>query len=572
MRPGIQFPALLLLQAVWLLAPGLLAGLELHRRRVISGPLVVPVAAVAGGVLGYAAVWAYFGNRQVHGVGTAFSYATLAIAVLAGVLIVVSPAHRRLVRTVDVAAPLALLYLVSLFYSSLTFGCSVTAEVTTPEALCHLTGPTGDNILPLIFANSVHHGNPHELIWGWQQSARPPLQSGVVLLQTPLTQRPGWQNTSYLSVAILLQVLWVPVTWALGRALRLSGRGLAILLTMCFFSGFYLFNSVFTWPKLLAASLALTAFALFFFERAGWWTWGLGGLAAGEALVAHTGVAFALLPMGVFLLLRRYRRHWRLYALAGLLAIVVLVPWQLYQKVYDPPGDGLLKLHLAGGLASRADQRTFGQLLHDNYTQPSPVTILENKLNNVTQLVAVPNDSRPLDGTGITASMRDQEFRYTVFALGLFNLGWLALLMRRTRDRLRESIDLDRLTLMLILAGLGMLAWIVIMFGPPQAITVVFQNSYATMMLLFIPLGAAMKALPRRVLYPALAVQAGYAVVIWMATVWWHHILHPSYVGLTVLSGVAALALLAVVHRWHPPVEPPHEVPAEPPSTAAVPA
>ncbi len=570
MRPGIQFPALLLLQAAWLLAPGLLAGLELHRRRVISGPLVVPIAAVVGCVFGYAAVWAYFGNRQVHGVGTAFSITTLAIAVIALVLIVLSPAHRRLIRTVDVAAPLALLYLVSLFYTSLTFGCSVTAEVTTPNVLCHLTGPTGDNILPLIFANSVHHGNPHELIWGWQQSARPPLQSGVVLMQTPLTQRPGWQNTSYLAVAILLQVLWVPATWAIGRALRLTGRGLAIVLTMCLFSGFYLFNSVFTWPKLLAASLALTAFALFFFERASWWTWGLGGLAAAESLVAHTGVVFALLPMAVFLLLRRYRRPWRLYALAGVLAVVVLVPWQLYQKVYDPPGDGLLKLHLAGGLRVQGRPRTFGQLFHDNYTQPSPATIVENKLNNVTQLVAVPNDSRPLDGTGITASMRDQEFRYTVFALGLFHLGWFALLIRSTRRRLRETLDLGRLNFMLILAGLGMLAWIVIMYGPPQAITVVFQNSYATMMLLFIALGAAMTALPRRVLYPALALQAGYAAVIWMATVWWHHILHPSYVGLTVLAGAAVLALLAVLPRWRP-AEPPAEVPAEPPS-AAVPA
>jgi hypothetical protein len=570
MRPGIQFPALLFVQAAWLLAPGLLAGLELARRRIINSYFVVPVAAVVGCASGYAGVWAYLGNRRVAGIGAAFSITTIVIAGLAAALVVLSPAHRRLLRTVDVAVPLALLYLVSLFYCGVTFGCSVTTDVTSAAGLCHLTEPTGDNILPMIFANSVHHGDPHQIIWTWQQSARPPLQSGVVLMQTAVTQRSGWQLTSYLSVAILLQVLWVPALWAMGRSLRLTGRGLAIVTALCLFSGFFLFNSVFTWPKLLAAALAVTAFGLFFFERAGGWTWALGGLAAAEALLAHTGVVFALIPMGVALLLRRYRQHWRRYAVAGLIAVIMLVPWQLYQRLYDPPGDGLLKLHLAGGLASASDHRSFGQLLHDNYTQPSPGFIAKEKLENVTTLFGWPHDPRPLYGKGVTATLRAQEFRYTVAALGVFHLGWLVLLMRRSRRRLAEQVDLGRLKLMLILAGFAFGAWVLIMYGPPQAITAPFQNSYATMMLLYIPLGAAMTVLPRRVLWPVLAVQIGYGAAVWVGAVWWHHILHPSYVILGGLAGAATLTLLAALHRWQPD-EPQDDVLAEPPPVTVSP-
>jgi hypothetical protein len=175
-----------------------------------------------------------------------------------------------------------------------------------------------------------------------------------------------------------------------------------------------------------------------------------------------------------------------------------------------------------------------------------------------------------LYGKGFTATLRAQEFRYTVAAIGVFHLGWLVLLMRRTRRRLAEQVALGRLKLMLIMACFAIGAWVLIMYGPPQAITAPFQNSYATMMLLYIPLGAAMTVLPRRILWPVLAVQIGYGAVVWVGAVWWHHILHPSYVVLGGLAGAATLALLAMLHRWRPD-EPPADAPVEPPPATVAP-
>jgi hypothetical protein len=151
----------------------------------------------------------------------------------------------------------------------------------------------------------------------------------------------------------------------------------------------------------------------------------------------------------------------------------------------------------------------------------------------------------------------------------LFHLGWLALLLRSTRRRLAEFVDLARLKLMLTLAGFATLIWVLIEYGPPQAITVIFANSYATVMLMFAALGVAMTALPRRVLWPVLAVQVGYATVIWVIAVWWNHIRHPSYIGLSALAFAAVLALLGAVYRWSPS-EPAADIGVDPPATREV--
>src|SRR5262249_46660259 len=158
----------------------------------------------------------------------------------ASLLIAVRRQDRRALRALDIAGPLLLLYLVTLVYSSLTFSCSVTADVVDSNQLCHIHGLTGDNQLPQIFADNIYHGTPKAITWTWHGSDRPPLQAGAVLLQTPLTQAAGWHISSYVPLAILMQVFWVPAVWTLGRSLGLSGRRLVVLLALCLVSGFML--------------------------------------------------------------------------------------------------------------------------------------------------------------------------------------------------------------------------------------------------------------------------------------------------------------------------------------------
>jgi hypothetical protein len=565
-RLGLLLAPLLFVQAVWFLAPGLLAGVVLLRRRMIAAHYVVPAAGLVGCLLGYAAFWIYFLNRTA---GEAYTVITALAGLGAAAVIVFRRADRQLLRTLDVAGPLVLLYLVTLFYNGVTFACSVTPTVVDAggpidvNQYCHLNNFTGDNVLPQIFANNIVHGHPRATTWTFQGSDRPPLQAGVTFMQAPLTLLPGWRIAGYQLIATLLQALWVPALWALCRSLRLSGQRLVLVLTLCIFSGFFFFNSIFTWPKLLAAALLMIAFGIFFFEKeltpA---TAGIAGAAIGASMLAHAGVIFTLIPMGVALLLRRYRPNLKLAALAAAIVVVLLGPWQLYTSKYDPPGNRLLKWHLAGVID--VDNRTVGQALRDAYTQVPVTTILEYKGQNLTALVGWQRKPEYLYGHGHTSIVRDDEIRYVAYSLGIFNLGLLALLLRPIRRRLREAVDMSRLKLMLAVVGGSMLVWVALIYLPGNTVT--FQGSYATMMLIFAALGAVISLFPRNVLRALVALQLAYFAVIWVGAVWRLDVLHRTSVGVSLVGVAALLACLELLRRRMPadPGEPVSAAPAAP--------
>ncbi|GAB3852041.1 hypothetical protein GCM10027610_079640 [Dactylosporangium cerinum] len=307
MRSSILLVPLLLAQALWLLAPGLLAGLLLAGRDRIPAHLVVPVAGLVGCVSGYAVLWAFFGAHRLGNVAVAgFAAAALVSAAWIGV----RPTLRAALLRLDVAAPLGLMLLLTLGYSAITFSCTAGPGAGSVNAFCHLNGFTGDNILPQIFADNIHHGDPRTVTWDWQGSDRPPLQSGVQLLQAPLTESASWRIISYEVLTVLLQAMWLPALWGLFRALKVSTHTFAVVAAGCACTGLFFFNSVFTWPKLLPAALVVLTCGVWFFDRReprpnqpNHWSWAIGGLAAGAAMVAHSGVVFTLVPIVVALLL-----------------------------------------------------------------------------------------------------------------------------------------------------------------------------------------------------------------------------------------------------------------------------
>jgi hypothetical protein len=366
----------------------------------------------------------------------------------------------------------------------------------------------------------------------------------VQLLQAPLTESRSWRVLSYEVLTVLLQAMWLPALWGLLRALKVSTRTFALVAAMCACTGLFFFNSVFTWPKLLPAALVVLACGVWFFDRRGPWTWVIGGLAAGAAMVAHGGVVFTLVPIGVALLLPRHRPPWTSLAVAAAAALVMLAPWQAYQRLYDPPGDRLLKMHLAG--MPLPDERSLGELLRTRYGDDGISGTAANKTANVTTVLGAQNVQYHLLGKGRTGIVRDEEFRYLILCFGAFTLGWLVLLTRRGRRRVREAADPDRLRLVFGLAGASLLLWILLMYGP--ATTHLHQGSYATMLLLFAGLGVLFSVLPTWVTRIGLAVQVAYWAVIWVAAVWRGHHLHWGYLA---VSFVASAGLAGTLYRLH---------------------
>jgi hypothetical protein len=362
---------------------------------------------------------------------------------------------------------------------------------------------------------------------GWHSSDRPPLQSGLILLQLPLAYLLGDARVYSIVVGIALQTAWVPAAWSFWSAAGLTRRAAGVALLFVVLSGFALINTTFAWPKMLAAALTLFAIAVAFFDRgAAGQPLSVGrtillGLSAALATLAHGGVAFMLLPMAIALLLPRWYPGLSRLAIGAAVYVAVLFPWALYQKYFDPPGTKLLKLHLAGNnnegdTETWHDDRPLWQNLLAAYKDAGARQVLRNRLANVQVLFTAATDQYswppheepetwPADATGF----RRCDFLALFWSLGLLNVGWLVALAHRWQrsDALAPSSG----RAMLLLGVASIVAWIVILFGPGG--TVIHQGSYATFLLLFTTLAAWLTALPGR--WPVVLLAAQGALFGW---------------------------------------------------------
>ena len=230
---------------------------------------------------------------------------------------------------------------------------------------------TVDNWLSLFFADMLVAGEIRRpMLAEWQSSDRPPLQVGTFLIFRPLmSSLPGlvYQASSTWAQTLLL----LPLSLLLTHTKR---HAHALTLLMLGLSPLVFLNGLFVWPKLFAGAFCAIFHLSLFADadeerlRRDVFT----GAAAGFALLSHGGAAFALFGSSLaFLVLpsplarpsasdgrapeaapkRTRLDYWhatlRLLRVAPVTA-TLLVPWILYQRFVDPPGDRLIKWHFAG--------------------------------------------------------------------------------------------------------------------------------------------------------------------------------------------------------------------------------
>ena len=341
---------------------------------------LIPIVAVAGvAALGYLAFWCYFASPLF---GRGFSWAVL----IASAVILLVPAQTDEGGN-EMGPPLALACFIGLGFVSLTclFDDAPFSYLAAHRFTMNL--PV-DNEIPRLFADRLWSGqSPKQLIGDWLSSDRPPLQTGWLLLTRPIFAALGIDvDTASSAGGVWFQLMWVPAMWAILRRFGASPRESAALIAATAFTGFLLFFTVYTWPKLGAAALVLGMFVLWTpesDEAAGAGRYAAGGICAALGWLAHGGVAFSLLgfaPLGLVSLLGE-RRAWRRWLVAGTAFAVIAAPWVAYQKYYEPPGNRLLKWHLAGVIPP--DSRSFGETLVDGYRQLGWHGALANRLNNL---------------------------------------------------------------------------------------------------------------------------------------------------------------------------------------------
>jgi hypothetical protein len=486
-------------------------GMWLAVVRRLSGRSIVPehwvplAGAAAVAVAGYLCFWAFFA-RPVLGQCLSGGLLILAFA----------DAFRGEGESEGIAPEVlsvaAMALLIGLFYVALLnlFPSNLSYNELASNRWQNLPG---DNYLPQQFASDAYRGET--LRWpqdGWLSSDRPPLQSCWMLLTwAPLALLRLDDLTAGGTAALWFQLLWVFAAYALMRDLGLS-RGAACKWTAAFaLCGFFILNSVFTWPKLSAAAFCLGSFALWVFPRKGpeaRYAVQVGGMMAALALLSHGGAAFSLIAM-VPWLVTRLRGRCVSWAVAVGLFLVLMLPWMAFQKFYAPPANRLLKWHLAGQID--IDSRGTWQTLKDSYSGKSLRELMDVRVSNLeTQLPEYKMWWTDF-GPRYVRDKRSNEFFHLLPALTWWELGILALPIALFRRRLGPGWR-AQLTLF-AWAAATLVVWCLLMFIPRSA--VVHQGSYALPMALFAVLSAWFECAGAWVFLPILALQGATFFTVW---------------------------------------------------------
>ncbi len=420
-----------------------------------------------------------------------------------------------------------------------------------------------DNQIPTLLADRIRAGVPtHQLIGDWNGSDRPPLQSGWILLNDMLLSRLGI-DADVLSFAagVVAQLLWIPSLYALLRVVGVRERAALVAVLFTASTGTVLTNTIYTWPKVFSAALAACALTVLIEavrrRRTPVLSCALAATLFTLAVLAHGAAAFAVPAVAVLVVLTLRPRAWqtasRGMSAAAASAVATYAPWFAFQRFYDPPGDRLLKWHLAGVIP--IDGRSLLEALVDAYSRMSVADYLAARWRNLTRIVN-------LDlGVGLgsfseaaVGARRAHEYLDTSIALSIGGtlLVLMAIGLLLHRIRCGNVPALWRRTGWLVVLMLPcLLFWSLALFSGGS--TVVHTGSHLWILIL-LAVPAAWLASAR----PWLAAVAWVMQLALMLAVYLPFFgvsaLRPSGMatlgtGLAILGGVAWLALRRPVHR-----------------------
>nr|WP_315429384.1 hypothetical protein [uncultured Albidiferax sp.] len=477
---GDRYTSVLLSTVIWstiTLGLPLIAGtLFAIRRYKIMEPIQLALWSVSfSGISAYLIFWASF---YAPATGQFLAGAVL-ISCAVGTIKLWKQANQKEILALEkIALPF---FLSALF--SLTLLILARSEISDPliAMRTRFSHPLPiDNELPLIFAKNLLMGQyPSPMIGDWLGSDRPPLQSAYFLM-SPLFLLADIR-ISYQVMGTMLQCLWVMGLWLMLSAFMLPHRLVWGAMVAAMVSGVAIVHGVFVWPKLLPILPLALIVALFLAHNKQClqdpWCGFSVGANAGFAMLCHGGSAFALLGIGLTALAFRRIPSFKFVACAAAGALLLVLPWSMYQHFFDPPGNRLLKWHLAGVIGP--DDRTLGEALRIMYGATPVTDILFNKLANLKILFGdIPHWSSLIGRTLIFRAseedylmLREFQFFNLAAALGFFTVAPLVALFKSRNSTSAAGVKL------IILSGFTSFIWIVMMYGPGE--TTIHQGSLA---------------------------------------------------------------------------------------------
>lgn len=341
-----------------------------------------------------------------------------------------------------------------------------------------------DNEIPWLFAQELRQAQITSPMMGdWLSSDRPPLQTGLYLLLNLGGEHRLW----YQACATALQMTALAMVWSIARAMGADRKAAFVVACAALATPVIITNAAYVWPKLLGTAFVCATFALHFYGAKDhpWRNGVLAGAAAALAMLAHGTSAFPLLGIAIAALALWRIGSWR-YVLAGAVtAAALFAPWMAYQRLYDPPGDRLLKWHLAG--AVRVNERPLAEVISGAYDRLTWESWADARARNIGRIVGADVDddepspalSRPVIWEAASSSV--------AIGMGLFALAlWAApamLFAKAARAPTAAAIA-------------SLLIWSLLIFAPGQ--TLAKHGSFFPQLALVISAGALLWSTPRR--------------------------------------------------------------------------
>jgi len=331
----------------------------------------------------------------------------------------------------------------------------------------------------------------------WQSSDRPPLFASAIAFAIGLDRDNFHYYKVYQNYGTILQTTWINALVYFGLSIGMKLHSLRFLLISAIFSGVYLFNSVFLWPKLITALPCSFAFVKVVLEKQGRFRKNLqvfGFLSLGLAYLFHGAILFTLIP--IFLLYfwkNRTIANWKLHLPKIVFIFLLILPWSLYQKWYDPPGDHLLKMRFAGqrnlddpilyrNHPRLVEGESFLEAIKKSYTVVPKEDLINNRISNFLTFFYW---DHPFGKEAVFSIIelgrwiKSHQFFYTLLAFDSLIFGFLLWSWNWMTNSAEGRASGSKIILVL---WISVLLWILLMFEPGA--TVIHQGSYMNLIFL----------------------------------------------------------------------------------------
>ena len=246
-------------------------------------------------------------------------------------------------------------------------------------------------------------------------------------------------------------------------------------------NGFFVLHTLYTWPKLSSAAFVCAAYGVWILRGSVPGARGrmIGGLLAALACLCHEGRRVpSLLPLLAVDRMALPEGEFAQWLLAGIVFAATVAPWTAYQHLYAPPGNRLLKWHLAGDYGR--DDKPVGKAISDAYRDQSMGGILATKAANLGFQGDGDWAGAASASAGGADARRSDEYFHLLRAFGWWNLAFpLLLATLAARGRFSGITRLQWTTAAWALSSI--LVWCLLLASRPE----IAHGSLAVLITLF---------------------------------------------------------------------------------------